>query len=101
MGRYDEQKPSKNLRVFKLGFIFLTGMLIFYVIFGMILGDENEMKMCKEIVTMMLDDPDHLRLHNDYPEITMNLHQYLDANCPDDMGYVDGVNDGSSQMIMP
>ncbi len=56
-------------------FIFLV--VAFFVLFPSV--EENE--MCDEIIYMMLDDPDHSRLHETYPIITMQLHVYLDENC--------------------
>ena len=36
---------------------------------------------CDEIKTLMLDDPEHSRLHFDYPNILNDLHKYFHENC--------------------
>lgn len=60
--------------------MFIMG--IFLVVAYFVLFSEDEPNViCDEIVTLMLDDPEHQRLHNDYPNILMKLHVYLDENC--------------------
>ena len=78
MGKFDEDSKKKNKRQTLM--IFGLLLFLFVVAFVLFSGDE-ENEMCDEIIYMMLDDPDHSRLHETYPMITMQLHVYLDENC--------------------
>ncbi len=61
-----------------------------------LLGDDTKSKeMCAEITTLMLDDPEHNRFHNDYPAIMMELHQFLDKSC------INVEDEGSVQVNSP
>jgi len=77
MGKFDE--PKKPIPYGKLLFLMIVVMVAYLVLVLMSAPDSTP--MCDEIVTLMLDDPEHLRLHNDYPEILNSLHVYLDENC--------------------
>jgi len=37
--------------------------------------------LCKEILDFMLDDPDHMRIHNDYPGMMLEIHLINDGRC--------------------
>jgi hypothetical protein len=59
----------------------LAGLVIILIIIVPIKNlDINENK-CDEIKTLMLDDPEHSRLHSDYPNILNDLHKYQNEKC--------------------
>ncbi len=60
-------------------------MMAFMVIVLLFTGTSDIEGYCSEIITMMLDDPDHIRLHESYPIMMMNLHLYLDENCDEEL----------------
>ena len=37
--------------------------------------------LCKEILDFMLDDPDHMRIHNAYPDMMLEIHLINDNRC--------------------
>jgi hypothetical protein len=65
--------------------VFIAGLVVIGTFLYNFFGGQTEENMCTEIVTMMLDDPDHMRLHNSYPSIMNNLHLYLDKNCQEEL----------------
>lgn len=78
MGRFDNDTKKKN----KVSKVMIFGLILFLIGAGFFMfGGEEERPMCYEIIEMMLDDPDHSRLHDSYPNVMMNLHVYMDKNC--------------------
>lgn len=59
----------------------LAGMIVLLIILVPIKNLETSEKKCNEIKTLMLDDPEHNRLHNDYPDIMIDLHKYFHKYC--------------------
>jgi hypothetical protein len=88
MGRFDEKpfgdNPDKR-NVLPLGrIVFGTIALMMLFVFVVVILSGSEVDpVCNEITTLMLDDPEHTRFHNDYPNVMMELHTYLDENCAD------------------
>lgn len=74
-----DNSSENNIPVGKL-LIVCAVVMIGYVAIVMFTSD-TEPVMCIEIMTLMLDDPEHSRLHNDYPELFLSLHEYIDENC--------------------
>lgn len=78
MGKFDTEKKKMT----KVQRVMIFGLILFLIGVGFIMfGSEKEKPMCSEIIEMMLDDPDHSRLHDTYPIIMMQLHVYLDDHC--------------------
>ncbi len=78
MGKFDEEPKKKSKRQSLMIFgliVFLIGT--YFVLFSV----DEERPMCDEVIELMLDDTDHLRLHESYPNIMMSLHSYMDNNC--------------------
>jgi len=86
-GRYDgDQKKTPTYR-YAIALLLLIFAMI--TVFSLLGDDSKSEAMCAEITTLMLDDSEHNRLHNDYPAIMMELHQFLDKSCinvEDEMG---------------
>ena len=59
----------------------LAGLVIVLIIIMPIKNLDVSDEKCDEIKTLMLDDPEHSRLHFDYPNILNNLHKYFHENC--------------------
>jgi|APSaa5957512493_1039668.scaffolds.fasta_scaffold136862_1 hypothetical protein len=58
-------------------------VVVILFVFGWVVlnGSQGSIDICDEITSMMLDDPEHMRLHNDYSNLMNYLHLYLDKNC--------------------
>ena len=59
----------------------LAGLVIVLIIIMPIKNLDVSDEKCDEINTLMLDDPEHSRLHFDYPNILNDLHKYFHENC--------------------
>lgn len=83
MSKYGRNPPNdgtKSIPIGKLLIVMVVAMAL-YVAFVLLTAGDTANVMCIEIMTLMLDDPEHLRLHEDYPNLFMDLHDYLDKNC--------------------
>ena len=61
-----------------LSVISMTSILVFDQI-DILFRDDSI--LCKEILDFMLDDPDHMRIHNDYPGMMLEIHLINDGRC--------------------
>lgn len=81
MGKYDkEEKPllGKNFKIIVIGMLLL---FMFGVLLTSLGGSSEKSDRCKEMKKMMLEDPNHTQLHDDYPIVMQDLHEYLDDKC--------------------
>ncbi len=78
-GRFDGEKKTSSK--YRIGVCLLLMFFAVITVFSL-LGDGNKSgAMCAELSTLMFDDPELLRLHNDYPVTMIELHQFFDKNC--------------------
>ena len=71
---------------FQIGFLvsILVGLIILMIVIAPLKNSESNPDKCSEIKKLMLDDPEHSRLHSDYPNVLNDLHVYLSDNCNTD-----------------
>jgi len=96
-GRFDKDKNKSKFQKYKFTILifFMTGVMFWF--FMLSPDDTKTDEICLEIIRLMLDDPDHDRLHIDYPVILLELHKVLDEKC--DAEVEDMIeNDDSNQI---
>jgi|LWDU01.1.fsa_nt_gi hypothetical protein len=69
-----------DIKCLKIILIVLTISSVPFIYYTTISALEPD-TICQELTNLMLDDPEHMRLHNDYPNLFIHLHQYIDMNC--------------------
>lgn len=81
-GRFDGDDKKSTFQKYKYSILlfFMTGMMIGFFALSPVDSNKTDL-MCEEVTRLMLDDPDHQRLHNQYPTIMNELHMVIDKKC--------------------
>lgn len=98
MSRYGREPNKNTVPIGKL-LILCAIIMIGYAVIVLVTADTDPDILCIETMTLMLDDPEHARLHNEYPNLFLNLHDYIDKNCQN-VKLPDRISMGS-EMEMP
>jgi hypothetical protein len=74
---------SDNYISYQIGLLvaILAGLVIILIIIMPIKNLDTNHDKCDEINRLMLDDPEHSKLHSDYPNILNDLHKYQNEKC--------------------
>ncbi len=80
-GRFDGKKKTST--TYRLGIGFFVLIFVMITVFSLLGDGTKNDEMCAELTIMMLNDSEHDRLHNDYPALMIELHQFLLKSCND------------------